>query len=124
MENCPCLSSKTYCKCCEPLHQGLDVAKTAEQLMRSRYSAFAKVEIDYLLATTHPSTRKNHRKNDLKSWATKNNWQRLEILFTSENQVAFKAYFQSIGREVEIHYEKSTFIFEEGRWFYLDGEFE
>lgn len=49
---CPC-GGGAYRSCCGPLHRGNQRAKTAEQLMRSRYSAFARGEIDYLLAT-HP----------------------------------------------------------------------
>ena len=49
---CPC-GGVVYRSCCGPLHRGDQRAETAEQLMRSRYSAFARGEIDYLLAT-HP----------------------------------------------------------------------
>ena len=47
---CPC-GGGDYDRCCGPLHRGGRRARTAEQLMRSRYSAFAKGEVDYLLQT-------------------------------------------------------------------------
>ena len=47
---CPC-GGGDYDRCCGPLHRGERRARTAEQLMRSRYSAFAKGEVDYLLQT-------------------------------------------------------------------------
>ena len=50
-ELCPC-GLGNYVSCCQPLHLGQQVATTAQQLMRSRYSAFAKHEIDYLKKTT------------------------------------------------------------------------
>ena len=54
-EPCSCLSGMSYETCCEPLHRRKQLANTAEQLMRSRYSAFALAEVDYLMAT-HPDT--------------------------------------------------------------------
>ena len=50
-EDCPCGSDLTYATCCGRLHRGQARAETAEQLMRSRYSAFARGEIAYLMAT-------------------------------------------------------------------------
>ena len=38
--------------CCQPLHLKQQFAQNAEQLMRSRYSAFALQQIDYILETT------------------------------------------------------------------------
>jgi len=47
---CPC-GGGDYDRCCGPLHRDERRATTAEQLMRSRYSAFARGEVDYLLQT-------------------------------------------------------------------------
>ena len=47
---CPC-GGGDYDRCCGPLYRGERRARTAEQLMRSRYSAFARGEVDYLLQT-------------------------------------------------------------------------
>jgi hypothetical protein len=55
MELCPCGSQKDYVDCCQPLIKGERTADTAEALMRSRYTAHAKKEFDYLFETTHPS---------------------------------------------------------------------
>ena len=57
MSRCPCSSGATYDTCCGPLHAGQKAAATAEQLMRSRYSAFALGLTDYLVETWHPDTR-------------------------------------------------------------------
>ena len=54
---CPCGLGDPYDACCGRLHRGEAFAATAEQLMRSRYSAFAVGDLDYLLAPWHPSTR-------------------------------------------------------------------
>src|SRR5690606_41891805 len=52
----PCHPSATFANCCQPLHDGTPAA-TAEELMRSRYSAYVLGLRDYLAATWHPSTR-------------------------------------------------------------------
>ena len=57
LARCPCLSGLQYGECCGPFHSGDAFAPTAERLMRSRYSAFAVGDADYLLATWHPTTR-------------------------------------------------------------------
>lgn len=54
---CPYGSARPYAACCEPLHNGVRDAATAEALMRSRYSAYAKGLADYLFRTWHPRTR-------------------------------------------------------------------
>ena len=48
---CPCGTGQSYVDCCGALHSGARTAATAEQLMRSRYSAFAVSDEDYLLRT-------------------------------------------------------------------------
>ena len=53
---CPC-GNGAYARCCGPFHEGDAVPATAEQLMRSRYSAYALGRHDYVLDTWHASTR-------------------------------------------------------------------
>ena len=53
---CPCNSGKDYRVCCGLYHEG-EVAPTPTALMRSRYSAFALENADYLLATWHKDYR-------------------------------------------------------------------
>jgi SEC-C motif-containing protein len=52
-----CGSGEVYGACCGPLHRGEADAPTAERLMRSRFSAFARGDAEYLLHSWHPSTR-------------------------------------------------------------------
>ena len=121
--SCYCGSGDSFSDCCEPFIKGSKNAPTAEKLMRSRYSAYASQEADYLFATTHISTRKYHSKSDILELSKSNNWLRLEILHASENSVEFKAYFLDNSLKANIHHEKSAFKFEDGKWFYVDGEF-
>ena len=124
--SCPCCSGKNYTHCCEPIHNGLKKATTPEELMRSRYAAFAKIEVDYLLATSHPSIRSGFTKTSIKQWASENKWQKLEIIRSNNNKttgmVEFKAYYKSPTNRNEIHHELSGFEKEQSIWYYKTGE--
>ena len=123
MPNCYCGSSLSFENCCEPYLKNIKKASTAEALMRSRYSAFAAGAADYLVATTHISKRKFHKKADILEWSKSNHWIKLEILATTETTVTFKAYYLDSELKAQIHNEHSTFIFENNSWYYVDGEY-
>lgn len=119
---CPCLSGIPYDACCGRLHAGAATAHTAEQLMRSRFSAFAVGDPGYLLATWHQSTRPAtlDLDEDLR-------WYRLDILATREGGpfdhvgvVEFEAFYRSSDGAGSQH-EVSRFARESGHWLYLDG---
>ncbi len=120
--HCPCLSGLEYEACCGRLHGGEAIASTAEQLMRSRYSAFARGDRDYLLATWHPSTRPDDLVLD-----DQIRWYRLDILATSAGTpfdttgtVEFEAFRKDPAGSGSQH-EISRFIRADGRWLYVDG---
>ncbi|GAB77719.1 SEC-C motif-containing protein [Austwickia chelonae] len=127
-ERCPCggtATDRTYEGCCAPLHSGKERAITAEQVMRSRYSAFALGDEAYLLRTWHPRTRPEALNLD-----PGHRWISLEILETRKGKadddtgvVTYRA--RSRGREGREHAMTETSRFERraGRWVYVDGEF-
>lgn len=120
---CPCGSGNLFSNCCQPIINRFKKALTAEELMRSRYSAYVITEVDYLIDTTYKTLRKEQRFQEIEKWSKENYWQKLEVLKSTENTVEFKAYFLDDSKKQQIHHEKSTFIFEEGSWFYSAGEF-
>lgn len=122
-KSCYCGSSDSFSECCSLYLNENKSAPTSEKLMRSRYSAYVVQNADYLIATTHISTRKNHLKSDILEWSKSNNWLKLEIINASENEVEFKAYYLDNQVNAHIHHEKSSFKFEKGNWFYVDGKF-
>lgn len=124
MSSCYCGNSVSFQDCCEPYIKGIANAPTAEKLMRSRYSAFATGAADYLVNTTHISKRRFHNKKDILAWSQANKWLKLEVLASTETTVTFKAYYLDEKLKAQVHYEHSTFKFENGKWFYVDGEFE
>ena len=123
MKKCYCCSDFIFKNCCEPYILGIQKPETCLQLMRSRFSAYATQNADYLLATTYISVRKNYSKIEILDWATSNSWQKLEIISFSKTTVEFKAYYLDANNNANIHYEFSNFKFEDGFWFYFDGDF-
>ena len=118
---CPC-GGADYATCCGRYHNGAS-APDAASLMRSRYSAYALKLDDYLLATWHSGKRPATL--DLAADSTK--WLGLEVkshLSESANRatVEFVARYKSGGRAGRLH-EVSRFVRDDGKWFYVDGEF-
>lgn len=96
-------------------------APDAHNLMRSRYSAFVLERADYLLATWHASTRPAAL-----DFAPSAKWLGLEVrshrlIDADHAEVEFVARCREAGRAIRLH-ERSRFVREGGRWFYLDGE--
>ena len=123
LKNCFCCSENTFENCCETFILGIKNPENCLQLMRSRYSAYATQNADYLLATTYISERKHYSKTEILDWATSNIWQRLEIISFSETTVEFKAFYLESKNKLNIHHEYSNFKLENGFWFYVDGKF-
>jgi SEC-C motif domain protein len=122
---CDCGAEKSYGDCCGRFHSGLEMPANAEQLMRSRYSAYVLLLEDYLLATWHASTRPALL--DF-SEAGKTKWLGLEIkrhehIDENRAQVEFVARYKTGGLPAVRLHEVSDFIFEDGRWFYVSGTF-
>lgn len=125
-ELCPCDSGLAYHGCCAPFHHQQAIPETAEQLMRSRYSAYKMQLSSYLLETwacehapehiefdsdlvwqqLRINGKKKGRKKDLEGWVT----------FTASYSLK-----QMPNRLFQMQ-EKSYFIKEDGRWYYVTGE--
>ena len=122
--NCPCCSGKSYEECCKPFHTKTKFPQTAEELMRSRFSAFAIPNGEYLMDTIFPAKRKLHNKKDLQEWGEINDWTKLEIISKpTSNQVEFKAFYKDDKGKMQIHHELSDFRQIEERWYYVTGKF-
>ncbi|NHB59224.1 YchJ family protein [Acinetobacter sp. 194] len=121
---CPC-GLGLYAECCQPLHLGQDKAKRAEQLMRSRYSAFAKHEIDYIVKTTALGQQKALDESAIADWAKANQWLKLEVIKSNDKVdknhalVEFKADYHD-GEQTQIHHELSYFVQVADTWYFLD----
>lgn len=121
---CPCGHPDGYARCCGPLHEGA-TASTAEQLMRSRYSAYVLKREEYLLATWHASTRPDHLK--LAAQQPSPSWLGLTVQRHESDGdhaiVEFVARLRYGGGKAQRMHEISRFVREDNRWYYLDGTF-
>lgn len=122
---CPCGSMAAYRQCCGRWHHGAQRlgAATAEELMRSRYSAFVLDERQYLLDTWHPDTRPAH----LEPEPAGLKWLGLQIKRHEQQGetravVEFVARSRLQGRAHRLH-EVSRFERLDGVWLYVDGDF-
>ena len=120
---CFCGSGVLFGHCCGPIIRGERRAASAEQLMRSRYTAYVLQDREYLLSSWHPRTRPPHLELD----GAGLRWTGLSIRACQAGQpgdsagrVEFVARYQQQGRTGQVH-EHSRFLFEQGRWLYLDG---
>ena len=122
---CPC-GRGIYRSCCEPLHRGEKRAETAEQLMRSRYSAFVLAEVEYLLAT-HPEPDRDEtvRRNELMRSCRQTRWQGLKIRDVQgggcddmEGTVMFEARYRGgVLKETSLFQRRNGSP--EGDWLYV-----
>lgn len=122
-KECPCQSGHSYEECCYVLHNGA-VPKTAEQLMRSRFSAFALNLPEYLMSSWHSTTRPD----EVLEEESPLQWFYLKILQAEpanergESFVTFEARYRDQGQVGKL-IERSRFVVEGGMIKYLDGEF-
>jgi SEC-C motif-containing protein len=121
LEICPCGSENTYNDCCNIIHQDLQKATTAEELMRARYTAYVTYNIDFIYNTYHTSTRGYQNKKEIENWAKECKWMFLEIVKSKLNTVEFKAHYVDGTMNTYVHHEKSTFKQVQDKWYYVDG---
>ena len=119
-EACPC-GGENYQTCCARFVEAGAAPETAEQLMRSRYTAYVRGNDAWLQRTWHPSTRPAGALSD---GATR--WLGLEVrrheASGDEAIVEFIARYKIGGRAHRLH-ETSRFVREDGVWYYVDGTF-
>jgi SEC-C motif-containing protein len=112
-----------FARCCGPFLADFEgqPAPDAEALMRSRYSAFVLRDARYLGATWHPS-----RRPQAVDFEPGLKWLGLEVrshhpIDQTHAEVEFVARSRLAGRAQRLH-ERSRFVREQGRWYYVDGD--
>lgn len=127
---CPCGHGLAYAACCRPFHRAERPAPTAETLMRSRYAAFALADGAYLARTLHTSHEDRAQQTEealahqLRDVARNLRFRGLQVIASHEDgdrgQVLFFARVFEKGKDRSF-LERSDFVREDGRWFYLGG---
>lgn len=127
---CPCFSGKKYDQCCQPYHQGR-LPENALLLMRSRYSAYALNNPEYIIETTHPENPQYQSdkllwKQEISHFAIHSQYRDLKIHEFKETghaaTVTFTAFISHDGKDATFT-EKSFFEKRQERWLYRDGQF-
>jgi SEC-C motif domain protein len=118
---CPCGSTRPYPECCGLWHAGAP-APDAQTLMRSRYSAYVLRNEQYLLATWHPDSRPR-----AVQFSDNRKWLGLNVIDASMTgaasaEVEFIARSRVSNAAAVRQHERSRFVREGGRWFYVDGD--
>lgn len=125
-EPCPCGSGRDYAACCQPIIKGGARAPTAEALMRSRYTAYVKGEVDYIM---HSCVQDDGIDEDAtRNWSQKADWKGLRIVRTekggpadTDGVVEFVASYTMDGLKDE-HHETARFVRQDGSWLYESGD--
>ncbi|PWC20762.1 hypothetical protein DDT52_08615 [Brenneria roseae subsp. roseae] len=128
-EFCPCCSGLQYSACCQPYLGNTRVAIDPQTLMRSRYTAYVKRDVDYLVATWHPDHQPEKWRDSIAASSRDTCWLGLNILSTApgktqdEGYVEFAARYTSATNQQEtgLMRERSRFLRYHDRWYYIDG---
>lgn len=126
MSSCPCGSTLPFDACCAPFIRGITYPERAEQLMRSRFSAFALGNWQYVLDSWHPDHRPPLTAAQLATEQSGLQWLSLSILDSQgdaddqHGEVCFCAWYRHQG-EVLPHQERSLFCRWQGHWVYTTG---
>lgn len=130
--SCYCGEKVNFKECCQPIINGDRVAQTPNELMRSRYSAYATKNACYIFATYASSQQANNQVTDIKAWAEETTWLSLTVHTASEltieqasensiETVQFTATYIN-AHAIYSMTELSRFLIENNQWRYLDGE--
>lgn len=126
---CPCTSGKAYAACCQPFHKGA-IPSDALLLMRSRYSAYALDNADYIINTTHPASPQYSEnrffwKRNISKFSRNTTFDKLDILDFKEKgtlaTVTFTAHITQ--KELDATFTEKSFFEKRGnRWLYRGGQ--
>ncbi|MBI9085109.1 MAG: YchJ family protein [Desulfobacterales bacterium] len=128
MDTCPCGSNQAYSDCCEPIINGERPAETPEALMRARYTAHSRAQVDFLLESVHPDHRDQHDAKAVRNWSQRSQWLGLEIRDTGNGGpeddtgwVEFIAHYREKENR-KSHHEIAEFRKFEEKWYFYDGK--
>jgi SEC-C motif domain protein len=126
---CPCCSGKLHRYCCSLYHQGR-AAESALTLMRSRYSAYALNNVEYIVRTTHPrhpavAQNLQRWKEEIMKFAMNTDFEKLEVLDLKEQPdravIIFIAHLKQEDEDATFT-ERSFFVKTDVGWLYVNGD--
>ncbi len=120
---CPCGSGASFAACCEPIITQTSLAATAEQLMRSRYSAYVTGAVDWVIDSNHAESRDDIDRSEIERWSSESTWQGLKIIDAYDGDepdeafVRFRARYRLDGVN-HVHKERARFLRIDGEWMF------
>ena len=122
---CKCGTGKNYLQCCGKYIDNLELPQNPQQLMQSRYTAYAMCNIEYIAKTMCGRASQGFNIQDTLLWAKQILWLKLEVLDSrieepNKGFVEFRAYFSQNNKNYVLH-EISEFHRKNNKWFYVDG---
>lgn len=128
-EKCPCCSGLQYDECCGPYIDTEKNAPTPLALMRSRYTAFTQVNIDYIGSTMIGEALEEFEPVSFADWIKNLHWIHLTIIDAPDvseddevGEVEFSAHYERSDGEAFDITERSLFVKVDDEWFYASGE--
>ena len=125
--SCPCGKGSSTEECCGRFISGDAQPATAEELMRSRFTAYALGEIDYIVATHDPEAADQVDREHAEQWSKQSTWHGIEVLSTEageadddQGEVEFIARYEVRGKRFS-HHERAQFRKHKGHWTFVDG---
>lgn len=128
-DHCPCGSGRPLAACCGRFLDAGEQPETAEELMRARYTAHTRVDLDYIARTHDPASREDIDQEATRRWAERAEWLGLDILETRAGgpgdrtgTVEFVAHYRERG-DRQRHHELASFRRDEGgHWLFVDAQ--
>jgi SEC-C motif domain protein len=124
---CPCGTKESPESCCLPVIRGKRQPATAEELLRARYTAFTRGDVDFIVDTHHTRTRSEVKREEIEDWSKNSEWHGLKVVQVEAGKasdqagtIVFCAEFTAQGKRNE-HWEQALFEKEEGQWRFLDA---
>ena len=126
--SCPCGKGSSYETCCGPFISGEKKPATAEDLMRSRYTAYVNGDMKYIKNTLAAEKKREFDMASAQEWSAKSKWLGLEILSAkkggesdSKGTIEFIAKYAVGGKTID-HHEVAEFRKDAGQWYFVDGD--
>lgn len=122
MTTCHCGLNTPYEGCCGRYLDGETPAPTPEALMRSRYTAYATNQIDYIANTMKGKPAIGFERQHVAEHNKDITWEQLTVIDAQADTVSFMATYTDTSGKKHCLAEISQFEQQGPQWFYIEGK--